>query len=108
MPKYYRDLMIRCWAQDPLKRPTANEILNTIGEWNYLRLQNEFKKSIENRKRRSEIHEGAIYKSKSISKTIEATGLTSTAFLYRLPDDIYVTRQFELSLQITHVFKFFK
>ncbi|CAG8556364.1 2682_t:CDS:2 [Ambispora leptoticha] len=46
---------------------------------------------------KSEIHEGAVYKSRSISKIIEATGLTSMQ-ITRLPDDIYVTRQFELSL----------
>ncbi|CAG8629685.1 4365_t:CDS:2, partial [Ambispora leptoticha] len=40
MPEYYQKLMIYCWASDPSKRPTANEIFNTIREWDYPTVQN--------------------------------------------------------------------
>ncbi len=29
-PQYYINLMKRCWNEDPLKRPTASEIMNYI------------------------------------------------------------------------------
>ncbi|GBC02751.1 hypothetical protein RclHR1_00480008 [Rhizophagus clarus] len=43
-PRCYLDLMIKCWDDDPLKRPSASEILNIIKEWIFLPLD----KDIEN------------------------------------------------------------
>ena len=34
-PQCYIDLMEKCWNDDPLKRPSASEILNIIKEWIY-------------------------------------------------------------------------
>jgi serine/threonine protein kinase len=35
-PQCYIDLMKKCWDEDPLNRPSASEILNTIKDWIYL------------------------------------------------------------------------
>jgi serine/threonine protein kinase len=35
-PQCYVDLMKKCWDRDPLKRPTASEILDIIGKWIFL------------------------------------------------------------------------
>jgi serine/threonine protein kinase len=35
-PQCYVDLMKECWDEDPLKRPTATEILNIIKKWVFL------------------------------------------------------------------------
>ncbi|CAG8524429.1 6196_t:CDS:2 [Ambispora gerdemannii] len=69
-------------------------IQEILGEWDYRALRNEFEENIENRKveKASEIHKGAVYKSRSISKIIEAAGvddITSINSLYKLPDGIY-------------------
>ncbi|CAB4426613.1 unnamed protein product [Rhizophagus irregularis] len=32
-PQCYVDLMKRCWDEDPLKRPSSEEVLNIIKEW---------------------------------------------------------------------------
>ncbi|CAG8602972.1 14492_t:CDS:1, partial [Ambispora leptoticha] len=71
IPKYYQELMIYCWDQNPSKRPIANEIFNIIREWDYFTIQNKVKKYIENRGKKRKIHIDAIYKSRSISKIIE-------------------------------------
>jgi serine/threonine protein kinase len=34
-PQCYIDLMKKCWDEDPLKRPSASEILNIIKNWVY-------------------------------------------------------------------------
>jgi serine/threonine protein kinase len=35
-PQCYVDLMKKCWEEDPLKRPSASEILNIIKKWIFL------------------------------------------------------------------------
>jgi serine/threonine protein kinase len=49
-PQCYVDLMKKCWDEDPLKRPSASEILNIIEEWIFLpddmKISEELKKNI--------------------------------------------------------------
>ncbi|GES97215.1 kinase-like domain-containing protein [Rhizophagus clarus] len=33
IPQCYIDLMTKCWNEDPLKRPSASEVLNIINKW---------------------------------------------------------------------------
>lgn len=33
VPKYYSDLMSRCWHRKPHKRPSADDICHTVEEW---------------------------------------------------------------------------
>jgi serine/threonine protein kinase len=33
LPDFYHDLMIRCWHQDPLQRPTSKDMYKIVGEW---------------------------------------------------------------------------
>ncbi|CAB4431356.1 unnamed protein product [Rhizophagus irregularis] len=35
-PQCYIDLMKKCWDEDPLKRPSSEEVLNIIGDWIFL------------------------------------------------------------------------
>ncbi|CAB4419673.1 unnamed protein product [Rhizophagus irregularis] len=35
-PQCYVDLMKKCWDEDPLKRPSSEEVLNTIKEWIFI------------------------------------------------------------------------
>ncbi|RGB31948.1 kinase-like domain-containing protein [Rhizophagus diaphanus] len=42
-PQCYVDLMKKCWNEDPLKRPTSEEVLNIIEEWIYLPFEKEIK-----------------------------------------------------------------
>jgi len=32
-PKFYLDLMLKCWDNSPLNRPNINEIINIIENW---------------------------------------------------------------------------
>jgi serine/threonine protein kinase len=49
-PQCYVDLMKKCWDEDPLKRPSASEILNIIKEWiffpNDVKISEELKMNI--------------------------------------------------------------
>ncbi|CAB4431944.1 unnamed protein product [Rhizophagus irregularis] len=42
-PQCYVDLMKKCWNEDPLKRPTSEEVSNIIEEWIYLPFEKEIK-----------------------------------------------------------------
>ncbi|UZO26782.1 uncharacterized protein OCT59_018995 [Rhizophagus irregularis] len=35
-PQCYVDLMKKCWDEDPLKRPSSEEVLNTIEKWIFI------------------------------------------------------------------------
>ena len=35
-PQCYRDLMEKCWNEDPLKRPSASEIFDIVGKWIFI------------------------------------------------------------------------
>ncbi|POG78770.1 kinase-like domain-containing protein [Rhizophagus irregularis DAOM 181602=DAOM 197198] len=42
-PQCYVDLMKKCWDEDPLKRPSSEEVLNTIKKWIFIPDQMEIK-----------------------------------------------------------------
>ncbi|CAB5373616.1 unnamed protein product [Rhizophagus irregularis] len=42
-PQCYVDLMKKCWDEDPLKRPSSEEVLNTFKKWIYIPDQTEIK-----------------------------------------------------------------
>ncbi|POG73983.1 kinase-like domain-containing protein [Rhizophagus irregularis DAOM 181602=DAOM 197198] len=42
-PQCYVDLMKKCWDEDPLKRPSSEEVLNTFRKWIFIPDQTEIK-----------------------------------------------------------------
>ncbi len=78
-PRFYQDLMEKCWHADPTKRPTAEEIFEQTDKWSYLstrtqEIKDQIEKADEIRKKNMEIkketktsHPGAIYTSRLLT-----------------------------------------
>jgi len=83
-PQLLKDLITRCWEADPLKRPTAKEIMKTVLDWfdlnnDSIKENTQFARQIkaadaynqtlpeEIRFPRYEIHPGVVYHSKPIN-----------------------------------------
>ena len=46
-PKCFANLMKSCWDPDPKKRPSIETIYKTLNTWIYKRIDNQFKKQVE-------------------------------------------------------------
>ncbi|CAB5381608.1 unnamed protein product [Rhizophagus irregularis] len=49
-PEVLRELMKKCWNEDPLKRPSASEVKYIIGNWIFQPISNEINEELENNK----------------------------------------------------------
>ncbi|CAB4422508.1 unnamed protein product [Rhizophagus irregularis] len=85
-PQCYVDLMKKCWDEDPLKRPSSEEVLNTIKKWIFISDRIEIKDineelisqimefinaPIEHKNPATEFHSQACYTSRLLNFTSE-------------------------------------
>ncbi|RHZ71335.1 hypothetical protein Glove_259g34 [Diversispora epigaea] len=65
IPKCYLDLLYQCWDDDPSKRPTTREVIDTIISWKISNVIEEFIDADDNREKMSRSHEQKLYRSLS-------------------------------------------
>ncbi|CAB5216258.1 unnamed protein product [Rhizophagus irregularis] len=81
-PQCYADLMEKCWNEDLLKRPTASEVMDVIGNWIFRPFNDEINKELksnimefmnapieQNNNLATESHSQAYYKSRLLDFT---------------------------------------
>ncbi|RIA83790.1 kinase-like domain-containing protein [Glomus cerebriforme] len=117
-PKFFADLMKRCWDSDPLKRPSIEEIWQFANKWKSIILKFRFDYSISEsieqaEKRRLELiqskklgpefteksHSKAIFTSRALSSLISKSLTTNLTSIFSMKQE-YITKEIEMDIDI--------